>query len=64
MDLIQIIVIIMVVGVLLWLANTYLPMDPRIRQILNVVVIIALILWLLSVFGVFSMLRGIPVGPR
>lgn len=64
MNLIQLIVIIMAVGVLLYLANTYLPMDPRIRQILNAVVIIALILWLLSVFGVFSILRGIHVGPK
>jgi hypothetical protein len=49
--------------VLLWLANTYIPMDPKIKQILNVVIIIAVVLWLLSLFIPFGNLGGIRVGP-
>ena len=52
---------IIVVGVLLWLATTYIPMDATIKRILVAVVVIALVLWLLSVFGVLSYLP--PVRP-
>jgi len=58
MPIITVIVVLIVVGVLLWLANNYLPMDGKIKNILNVVVIILVVLWLLSVFGVFSMNLG------
>lgn len=50
MDLIQLVLILIAVGVLLWLANTKIPMDPTIKQILNVVVIVAVVLWLLGLF--------------
>ncbi len=50
MDLISLIVVLIVIGVLLWLVNTYMPMDATVKQILNAVVIIALVLWLLSLF--------------
>jgi cation transporter-like permease len=62
MDLIQLVVVLIVVGVLLWLVNNYIPMDSKIKQILNIVVVIAVILWLLNVFGVLSSFRGIRVG--
>ena len=62
MDLVQFVVVIIVVGVLLWLVNTYVPMDPKIKQILNIVVVVALILWILKVFGLLSFLSGIRVG--
>jgi len=62
MDLLQVVVILVVVGLLLWLVNNYIPMDRKIKQILNIVVVIAVILWVLKLFGVFSALRGIPVG--
>jgi len=62
MDLVQFVVVLIVVGVLLWLVNTYIPMDSKIKQILNIVVVIAVILWVLNVFGVLSALRGIRVG--
>jgi len=52
---------IIVVGVLLWLVTTYVPMDATIKRILVAVVAIALVLWLLGVFGVFSYLP--PVRP-
>jgi hypothetical protein len=58
MPIITVIVILIVIGLLLWLANTYIPMDGKIKQILNIVVVIAVILWLLNVFGVFSMDLG------
>lgn len=62
MDLVQFVVVLIVVGVLLWLVNNYIPMDRKIKQILNIVVVIAVILWVLNLFGVFSSLRGIRVG--
>ncbi len=54
MPLITIVIILIIVGVLLWLANTYIPMDQKIKTILNIVVVIAVILWLLQAFGLFS----------
>jgi hypothetical protein len=51
---VSIVVTLIVVGVLLWLINTYIPMDGKIKQILNVVVVIAVVLWLLSAFGVLG----------
>ncbi len=54
MPLISVVITLIVVGVLLWLINTYIPMDGKIKQILNVVVVIAVILWLLYGFGVLG----------
>jgi hypothetical protein len=48
--------------VLLWLINSFIPMQPTIKKILNVVVIIIVILWLLSAFGVIGPLSGIRIG--
>ena len=62
MPLISIIVVLLVVGVLLWLVNNYIPMDGKIKSILNAVVVIAVVLWLLQVFGLLSVLQGITVG--
>ena len=62
MPLINLIVTLIVVGVLLWLVNTYIPMDRKIKSILNVVIVIAVILWLLSAFGILGGLGGIQVG--
>jgi len=45
MSLISLVIVLIVVGVLLWLVNTYIPMDGKIKQILNVVVVIAVVLW-------------------
>jgi hypothetical protein len=59
MPLITIVITLIVVGVLLWLANTYIPMDGKIKKILNIVVVVAVVLWLLSVFGVLGELRKI-----
>ncbi|MDZ4865850.1 MAG: Thivi_2564 family membrane protein [Alphaproteobacteria bacterium] len=54
MPLIQLVVVLIVVGVLLWAVNAFIPMDGKIKQILNVVVVIAVVLWLLRVFGILS----------
>ena len=62
MPLINLVIVLIVVGVLLYLANTYLPMDPKIKQIMNVVVVIAVVLWLLSVFGVLGSINTIRIG--
>ena len=62
MNLISLVVVLIVVGLLLWLVNNFIPMEARIKQILNIVVIIAVVLWLLSVFGILSGLPGIRVG--
>lgn len=50
MDLLVVMLIVIIVGVLLWLANTYIPMDPKIRTVLNVLVVVVLVLWLLNLF--------------
>jgi hypothetical protein len=62
MDLVQLVLVLIVVGVLLWLVNTYVPMDAKIKSILNAVVVIAVVLWLLNLFGLLNQLRGIRVG--
>lgn len=62
MSLINLIIILIVVGVLLWLVNTYIPMDRKIKNILNIVVVIAVVIWLLQAFGVLGALDGIRVG--
>lgn len=62
MPLTQLVLILVVVGVLLWVVNNYIPMQSSIKRILNVVVVVAVVLWLLSVFGLFSSLSSIHVG--
>ena len=62
MPLINIFVTLVVVGVLLWLVNSYVPMDAKIKQILNVVAVIAVVLWLLSAFGLIGNLGNVRVG--
>jgi len=61
MSLLTIVVVIVVVGILLWAVNSFIPMDPKIRSILNVVVVIALVLWLLRAFGIIGWLGGVRV---
>jgi 1-acyl-sn-glycerol-3-phosphate acyltransferase len=54
MPLTSLVVTLIVIGVLLWLVNSYIPMDGKIKKILNVVVVICVVVWLLSVFGVIG----------
>jgi hypothetical protein len=51
---IHLVIILIVIGLLLWLANTYIPMDQKIKTILNIVVVICVVLWLLEAFGIFT----------
>jgi hypothetical protein len=62
MPLMQILLALIVVGVLLWLVNRFIPMQGSIKSILNGVVVIAVVLWLLNVFGLFHSLSRIHVG--
>ena len=62
MPLIHLVIILVVVGLILWVINRYIPMQSTIKKILNVVVIIVVIIWLLSVFGVIGNLSTIRVG--
>jgi hypothetical protein len=60
--LISLVVILIVIGVLLWLVNSFIPMDPKIKSILNAVVIIAVVIWLLYILmGVFGAGPVIPM---
>lgn len=62
MPLLYIVGLLIVVGVLLWLVNTYIPMDPKIKSILNAVVVIAVVVYLLQVFGLLGTLENIKIG--
>lgn len=61
MDLVNIVVVLIVVGVLLWLVNNYLPMDGKIKNILNIVVVIVVVIWLLQALGLLGSIRGIGI---
>ena len=62
MPIIHIMLVLVVIGVILWLINNYIPMDGKIKSILNAVVVIVVVLWLLQVFGLLSGMSGIRVG--
>jgi LytS/YehU family sensor histidine kinase len=62
MPLIQLVIVLVVVGVILWAINSYIPMQATIKKILNAVVVIAVILWLLSIFGIIGSFQGIHIG--
>ena len=64
MPLIHVVVVLVVVGVILWLVNNYIPMAGSFKSILNAVVIIVVVLWLLSVFGLIGELSTIRVGKQ
>jgi 1-acyl-sn-glycerol-3-phosphate acyltransferase len=59
MPLLTILIVLIIAGVLLWLVNSYIPMDSKIKTILNVVVVIIVIVWLLKVFGLFTYLKDL-----
>ena len=62
MPLLQVVVVLIVVGMLLWLVNRFIPMEATIKSILNGVVVIAVVLWLLNIFGLFHSLSRIHIG--
>ena len=61
MPLISVVVTLVVVGVVLWLINTYIPMAGSIKSILNAVVIIVVAIWVLQAFGVLGKINGINI---
>jgi len=62
MSIIQLIVTLVVVGVIMWLVNAYIPMQNTIKQILNVVIVIVAILFVLSAFGILGSFSGLRIG--
>jgi hypothetical protein len=62
MPLIEVCAVLIVVGVLLWLINTYVPMASGVKSLLNAVVIIVLVVWLLKIFGLWSYLTHVHAG--
>jgi hypothetical protein len=62
MSLLGLIITLVVVGVLLWLLNNYVPMDGKIKRILNAVVVIVVVIWLLQAFGLLGSLRNMRIG--
>ena len=61
MPLLTILIVLILAGFLLWVINSYIPMDGKIKKILNIVVVIVVIVWLLKVFGLFVYLTNIRV---
>jgi len=61
MPLLTILIVLVVAGLILWLVNTYIPMDRKIKSILNIVIVIVVIIWLLRIFGVLDFLKDISV---
>jgi len=62
MPLLQILLVLVVIGVLLWMVNSFIPMQGTIKSILNAVVVICTVLWLLNIFGLFHSLSHMHVG--
>lgn len=62
MPLINVVVVLIVVGVLLWLINNYVPMDGKIKNLLNGVVVIGVVIWLLKAFGLLESLSNFKIG--
>ena len=62
MPLTQVLLTLIVVGVILWLINRFIPMASSIKSILNAVVVIGVLWWLLNVFGLFHSLSQVRVG--
>lgn len=57
----SLVVTLIVIGILLWAVNTYVPMDAKIKNIMNIIVVICVVFWLLSAFGVFHHAHDVPV---
>ena len=54
MTIVGLLVVLIIIGVLLWLINAYIPMAAPIKTIINVVIILIVVLWLLQIFGIFN----------
>ena len=61
MSLLTVLLVLIIAGVILWLINNYIPMDRKIKSILNIVVVIVIIVWLLQTFGIIGSLSGLKI---
>jgi len=61
MPLLTILIILIIAGVLLWLVNSYIPMDGKIKTIFNIVVVVVVVVWLLKVFGIIHYITDMHV---
>jgi len=61
MDIVSIAITIIIVGVLLWAANNYIPMEEKIKQLLNIVVVVFLVIWLLQTFGILGSIHRVQI---
>ncbi|TDR24559.1 Thivi_2564 family membrane protein [Flavobacterium cheniae] len=61
MPLVNILIVLVIVGFLLWLVNNYIPMDGKIKKIVNIIVLIVVVVWVLKAFGLLSKLTSIQV---
>ena len=64
MSLVGLVIVLIVIGVLLWLVTTYIPLEPNIKKLIVAVVIIVTVLWLLSQFGVLDSINAVHIGGR
>lgn len=63
MSLISLVLVLIIIGVLLWLINTYIPMDAKIKKIINIVVVVAVVIWVLGIFfGGWHGIENIKIG--
>lgn len=62
MPILHLVIVLVAVGVVLWLVNNYIPMDGKIKSILNVVVVIGVVVWLLQAFGLLAPLENFRIG--
>jgi hypothetical protein len=61
--LVNIVVILVVVGLVMWLINNYIPMAGAIKSLLNIVVFVVLLIWILQVFGLIGAIPGLKIPP-
>jgi hypothetical protein len=61
MSLLYIVIVLIVIGIALWLINTYVPMDAKIKKIINIIVVIVVVIWLLRALGAFAYLERVTI---
>jgi len=63
MTLVSIVIVLVVIGLIMWLINTYIPMAASIKSLLNIVVFIVVVVWLLQTFGLIGNIPGVRIPP-
>ena len=63
MTLVQIVVVLVVIGLVMWLINTYIPMAGAIKSLVNIVVFVVVLIWLLQTFGLVGNIPGVRIPP-